>query len=72
MAGLAPVINRDVTGNDSYKFIGLGVLIISIFVLLIVLSTVLFAFEKTKPFGKSALLSAGIVLLTGFSICSIS
>ncbi|QEC69489.1 hypothetical protein FRZ67_20090 [Panacibacter ginsenosidivorans] len=71
LAGITPVIWMNVTSTDRYKFIALGILIIFIFVLLIVLSSILLPFEKTRPYGKSALLSAAIVLLIGLSVCTL-
>lgn len=69
IAGLIPVVLYDIMNHDEYKFIGLAFVIAYIIGLFLLSLVILFAI-KLPQYVQAALLSASIILLIGFSICT--
>ena len=71
LIGLTPIVYLDVTDKDPYKVIGLAFWIPGILFIYTLITAVLFALENARAYGKAVLLSMGIILLVGFSVCSL-
>lgn len=69
--GLIPILLYDHFVQDDYKWLGLAMVIAVVVFVLLVASSLLFAY-KFRQYGQAVLLSAGIILLIGFSVCTLS